>query len=179
MTHSAGDSSEVPSISQLVRGAIDAGMSTRQLARACDDVVAHQTFGSLANGEIRAWPKNADTVRGLAKALGVDARAVILGFAVDLGLDVREDRSMLSTLLPASVSQLKPEEARVVAQLVSMLTDGREPRSLASQDWFGDPPRRRTWAYVEGEPFDQIPEAAIEEGAYGGTPPGQSEESDT
>jgi hypothetical protein len=126
------DSGGVPRISTLVRRQIDAGVSAHALSRACGEAVAHQTFTALAKGEIKGWPKNTRTVEALAQVLGVDARAVVLGFAADLGLDVRESRSLLAAQLPAAAGRLEPEQVSVIRQLVLWL--GEEPATARVDD---------------------------------------------
>jgi hypothetical protein len=126
----------VPRISELVRGAISAGTSAHELARRSNDAVAHQQFTKLANGEVKGWPKSARAVDGIARALGVDTRAVVLGFAADLGVDVRESRSPLAARLPAEAADLSVEQATTIAQVIRWIADsgavadGAAPRRL-------------------------------------------------
>jgi hypothetical protein len=123
VTRGRSDSSEVPRISELVRGAISAGTSAHELARRSNDAVAHQQFTKLANGEVKGWPKSARAVDGIARALGVDTRAVVLGFAADLGVDVRESRSPLAARLPAEAADLSVEQATTIAQVIRWIAD--------------------------------------------------------
>lgn len=115
------DSGGVQRISALVRRAIDSGTSARALSRATGDVVAHQYFTALANGRIKGWPKHPATITHISDALGVDTRAVVLGFAADLGLEVRESRSALAAQLPAAAETLDPKQISVIRDLIGWL----------------------------------------------------------
>lgn len=132
MTRSGPDSSDVPKISELVRGVIDAGTSARRLQVLSGDAVAHQQFTLIAKGQVKGWPKSPGAVDGLARALGIDARAVVLGFAAELGIEVRESRSLLAAQLPAEAAHLSVEQTTTIAQLVRWIADSES--AAASTD---------------------------------------------
>lgn len=77
-------------IGALIRNRVAAtGLSYRDLSEVCGGVVKHQTFQELANGAPRGWPKSVDTISGMAIALGTSQVAIVLGYAVALGVDVQ------------------------------------------------------------------------------------------
>lgn len=146
----------MPKISELVRGAIDAGTSAHELARRSKDAVAHQQFTKLANGEVKGWPKSARAVEGIARALGIDHRAVVLGFAADLGVEVRDSRSALAARLPAEAADLSPDQATTIAQLIRWIAGpGAATEAPAPRLRRVEPPAEVESPYPDPEDYDE------------------------
>ncbi|MBX4168093.1 hypothetical protein K3M35_05350 [Rhodococcus sp. DMU2021] len=135
------------------------GRSYRELSKASGDRVKYQTFHELCTAPPKSWPKNVETIRGMAAALDVSETAVVLGYARSLGVEVQGE-SMLAQQLPASAGRLTPAQRNAIVSLIRAITtegthhgagieEEQEPRSQAggpehSGEARGD--RRRTGA---------------------------------
>lgn len=115
-------SGQLLTISEMVQRKRREGRSLRDLAADSGGVVGFNTFDKLSKGEVTAWPSSNDTIEAVARALGVDARQVVLGYARQLGIDVAENRSMLASMLPSETENLSLDQARAVANLIKAFT---------------------------------------------------------
>lgn len=96
--------------------------------------VRHQTFNDLANRGPEGFPRNVDTVRGIAAALDTTSEAVVLGYAVSLGLPIGE-RSSFELQLPRRVSDLDPQVANNLVSLIrSILEEGSGEHAGSTAD---------------------------------------------
>lgn len=115
-----------PTIQELIQHRRDeTGWSLRAIAKATGDRVAHQTVSKLASGPPREWPKNVETITGLAAALNVPEDTIVLAFASAMGIPVRRQPSLLALQLPASADLLTAAERNHIIGLVQALTAGR------------------------------------------------------
>ncbi len=116
------DDRSVPTISQLIAAQMDAtGRSFRDLWRASGERVKHQTFQELRSAPPKSWPKNVETIRGMAAALDVTETAIVMAYARSLGVDVAGE-SVLAQQLPASAAQLTPAQRNAIVQLIRSIT---------------------------------------------------------
>lgn len=116
----------MPTITQLIADHITTtGRSYRDLAHASGDRVKHQTFQELKTGPPKSWPKSAETIRGIARALGVTERAVVLAFARSLGVDVAGG-SLFAQQLPPGVDDLSPKERKAAIEMLRVLVAQRQ-----------------------------------------------------
>ncbi|WP_343466508.1 hypothetical protein AAI421_18400 [Rhodococcus aetherivorans] len=140
------DDRSVPTISQLIAAQMDAtGRSFRDLWRASGERVKHQTFQELRSAPPKSWPKNVETIRGMAAALDVTETAIVMAYARSLGVDVVGE-SVLAQQLPASAAQLTPAQRNAIVQLIRSITNQegtghgtgteevQEPRTQASSE---------------------------------------------
>ena len=122
----SSDDPSMPTITQLIADHITAtGRSYRDLAHASGDRVKHQTFQELKTGPPKSWPKSAETIRGIAQALGVTERAVVLAFARSLGVDVAGG-SLFAQQLPPGVDDLSPKERKAAIEMLRVLVAQRQ-----------------------------------------------------
>lgn len=135
---------DVPTIKDLIRSALDAGKSVRDLADDSGQRVKFQTFQELSIHPPKQFPKDAKTITGMALALKVSETAVVLAYAKSLGITVTTG-SNFSMRLPADVDRLSPEmqdalvaiaraalttspaPARKADHVAAALTSGRKP----------------------------------------------------
>lgn len=117
-----GDREPVPTISELIHTQRDTtGLTYRQMAErasAAGYPVKYQWFQELATQGPKGWPKDAATFRGLAAALDVSERSIVLSFARAFGLDVTEGASLLEVLLPAGTRDIDPGLQQAIAGVV-------------------------------------------------------------
>lgn len=122
----SSDDPSMPTITQLIADHITTtGRSYRDLAHASGDRVKHQTFQELKTGPPKSWPKSAETIRGIARALGVTERAVVLAFARSLGVDVAGG-SLFAQQLPPGVDDLSPKERKAAIEMLRVLVAQRQ-----------------------------------------------------
>lgn len=122
-----------PTIQDLIQRRLDeTGWSIRAFAKATGGTVSHQTVSKLASGAAREWPKNAETILGLASALNVPEDTVVLGFASSIGIPVRRQPSMLALQIPRSADLLTTAERTHIVGLVHALVAGRVAEGEAS-----------------------------------------------
>jgi hypothetical protein len=126
-------SGDMQRISELVQAAMDAGASLRDLEERAGGAVQFQAFSKVARSQLTQMPRSAEAFEGYARALGVDVRTVVLAFATELGLDVRDNQSPLAAMLPAGTDRLTPGQARAIANLVLEITLGLEKSSEEPQ----------------------------------------------
>lgn len=116
------DRESVPTISELIHTQRDAtGLTYRQMAdraAASGHPVKYQQFQELATRGPKGWPKDSATVKGLAFALEVSERSIVLAFARSFGLDVSEGSSLLEVLLPAGTRDVDPGLQQAIAGVV-------------------------------------------------------------
>ncbi|VFA94734.1 Uncharacterised protein [Nocardia farcinica] len=151
------DDPSMPTISQLIADHIAAtGRSYRDLTHASGDRVKHQTFQELKSGPPRSWPKSTETIRGIAQALGLSERAVVLAFARSLGVDV-EGASLFAQQLPPGVDDLTPEERRAAIEMLRVLVAQRKAINERAPELHATTaaPRSRR---RKGEPDSSLPD---------------------
>lgn len=107
----------VPSISDLIQEALDAGRSTRQLATDSGHLVKHQTFQDLSKSAPNNFPKEIKTIRGMSLALNVPESTVVLAYAHSLGVDVSIE-SGLAARLPKGADSIGIEMQNAVVAVV-------------------------------------------------------------
>lgn len=111
--------SDVLNISELVRMRLAQGQSLRDLETASGGVVDNNTFFKLSQSKVNSWPSKSETIQGLARALGVDVKRVVHGYARQLGLDLHENRSLLASMLPSAADNLAPRQAQAITDLIT------------------------------------------------------------
>ena len=102
------DRLDVPTIRDLIRAALDAGRTVRQLADDSGGRVKFQTFQELANHPPKQFPKEPKTIEGMSQALGIPPATVVLAYAKGLGIDVSTSSSFVLRL-PPGVDQVHPD----------------------------------------------------------------------
>lgn len=95
----------VPTIRELIRTALDTGKSVRELEEDSGYLVKFQTFQELSNRPPKQFPKNPETIAGMAAALHCPEATVVLAYAKGLGIDVDTD-SEFALRLPRGVDAL-------------------------------------------------------------------------
>lgn len=127
-----GDSSDVPTIKDLIRVELDSGKSVRDLEVDSGGRVKFQTFQELSNRAPRQFPKAPETIRGMARALQVDETTVVLAYARGLGIDVAAG-SMFALRLPPGVDELDPQMQNALIGVVrAAATSGVRARGVDS-----------------------------------------------
>jgi hypothetical protein len=111
-----GDPVGVPTIRELIRAALDAGKTVRQLEADSGDRVRFQTFQELSNNAPKQFPKQADTITGMAAALNISESTVVLAYATALGIPV-ETGSTFALRLPPGVDHLEPAMQDAILQV--------------------------------------------------------------
>jgi hypothetical protein len=91
---------EVPTIKELIREALDAGKTVRQLEADSGYLVRFQTFQELANHPPKQFPKHVHTITGVAAALNLSESTVVLAYAAGLGIPVQAGSSFALRLPP-------------------------------------------------------------------------------
>lgn len=99
--------SEIPSISELIVEALDAGKSSRELSADSGGRVKFQTFQELSRQAPKQFPKDPKTVTGMAIALGYPEATIVLAYAKGLGIPVT-GLSAFALRLPTRVDELAP-----------------------------------------------------------------------
>lgn len=153
------DSTDVPSIKELITAALDAGKTVRQLEADSGDRVRFQTFQELSKHSPKQFPKQAETITGMAAALNVSESTVVLAYATGLGIPVSAGPTF-ALRLPPGVDNLEPSMQDAIIQVArAALHSGAGPSGA----------RRRVVAADEGEQFpwgssvDVADEAAVED----------------
>lgn len=146
-------SEPVLTIAQLVQAHLDNGRTLRQLEDDSGGVVAYTQFDKISKGQITQWPRSSQAIEAMAHALDVDARQIVMSFAAQFGIDVREQRSTLASMLPAGTDRLSTKQARAVAALVRAIVEEdseaglparrRSDVDLAARDVHGNGETRR------------------------------------
>lgn len=110
------DSTDVPSIKDLIRAALDAGKTVRQLEADSGDRVRFQTFQELSNHPPKEFPKQAKTITGMAAALNISESTVVLAYATGLGVPVSAGPTF-ALRLPPGVDNLDPSMQDAIIQV--------------------------------------------------------------
>ncbi|AVO21647.1 transcriptional repressor [Mycobacterium phage MooMoo] len=113
----ASHSSNVPTISELIRAELDTGKSVRDLEAASGYRVKFQTFQELSNRPPKQFPKEAKTIAGMATALNCTESAVVLAYASGLGIGV-DATSDFALRLPPGVDDLAPDMKNALVSVV-------------------------------------------------------------
>lgn len=154
----SSDYESVPTISQLIADQMDVtGRSYRDLWRASGERVKHQTFQELRSAPPKSWPKNVETIRGMAEALDVSETAVVLAYARSLGVEVQAE-SMLAQQLPATTRQLGATERNAIVALIRAITTrGRDQDDQDEKQESGTEARGQEFGRTGGLPQDDAP----------------------
>lgn len=125
------DGDGVQTITELVKAQMDVtGRSYRDLEAESERSghrVKFQTFQELGTVGPKSWPKSVDTIRGLARALGVTEQAIVLAFAKSLGVRLQRS-SALAQQLPAEADDLGPEMRTAILRVIRAAAQEREHR---------------------------------------------------
>ncbi|WP_156781231.1 hypothetical protein [Mycobacterium gordonae] len=124
---STDQSFDVPTIKDLIRSSLDAGKSVRELAEDSGHRVKFQTFQELSVHAPKQFPKNPETITGMALALKVSETAIVLAYASGIGITVTAG-SNFAMRLPADVDRLSPDmQDALVALTRAALTTAPAP----------------------------------------------------
>lgn len=144
------------------------GRSLSELVRDSANLVGKQTWHHYINGDrIAHRPPGADQIRGVARALGVDHRTVLLAAGrsiADLDIRAEDDQPRLYAALPAraELDRLTDDDIAHVAGLVRILTERRaliaaEPVPAATAEQPAPAPRpRRRRAAPQQQPAEPV-----------------------
>lgn len=168
----------VPTISELIHTQRDStGLTYRQMAEraaAAGFPVKYQQFQELATQGPKGWPKEAATIKGLAAALEVSERSIVLSFARSFGLEVTEGSSLLEVLLPGATRDIDPGLQRAIAGVVRAAIEAQHEAGETGGDTapIGTELTTHESVTAEGQPVLEIREESSEEGlSRTGEPP--------
>ncbi|MCP2162692.1 hypothetical protein [Williamsia serinedens] len=114
----------MPTIRDLIREALAAGKSVRDLEADSGYQVKFQTFQELSNSAPKQFPKKLETIDGMARALHATESAIVLAYASGLGIPVTS-RSDFALRLPAGVDDLdEPMKKALISVVRAALTTG-------------------------------------------------------
>lgn len=113
----ANDRRDMPTITELIRAALDGGRTVRQLQADSGHRVKHQTFQELSHAPPAQFPKFAKTITGMSEALRVPEATIVLAYAKGLGWNVAIDSSF-ALRLPPGVDNLDPSMQDAIIHLV-------------------------------------------------------------
>lgn len=111
------DATDVPTIRELVRAALDAGKTVRQLEIDSGGLVRFQTFQELSSHPPKQFPKRAATILGVAAALNLSESTVVLAYAAGLGIPVHAG-STFALRLPPGVDNIELPLQDAILQLM-------------------------------------------------------------
>ena len=131
----------MPTIGELIREALTAGRSVRDLEQDSGYLVKYQTFQELSARTPREFPKQTKTITGMAQALRITETAVVLAYAESLGIRV-EARSGFAMRLPAGVDQLDIEMQNALIAVVRAAARPALNGSATAREEPKKPPRR-------------------------------------
>lgn len=132
------EGSPVPTIRDLIREALAAGKSVRDLEADSGYQVKFQTFQELSNSAPKQFPKKLETIDGMARALHATESAIVLAYASGLGVPVTS-RSDFALRLPAGVDDLdEPMKRALISVVRAALTPG-EPDAVDTTPQPGAP----------------------------------------
>ncbi|MFH5231931.1 hypothetical protein [Antrihabitans spumae] len=116
----------MPTLAELITRQKDGrGWSYRNLAARADDVLTAQRWQQLGSGvRIAEFPEPA-TLQAIADAIEVDIAAVVLAAARSIGLDVRQQRSELATMLPVNSDLLTAQQRDAVVAVVRAIANDK------------------------------------------------------
>lgn len=101
----SGDGLEVLTIKDLIRAALDNGKTVRQLEADSGGRVRFQAFQELSNNAPKNFPRDMETITGMAIALGVSETTVVLAYAQGLGVRVAAG-SPFALRVPSGIDKL-------------------------------------------------------------------------
>lgn len=127
------NSADVPSIKELIRAALDAGKTVRQLEADSGDRVRFQTFQELSNHPPKQFPKHAETITGMAAALNISESTVVLAYATGLGVPVSTGPTF-ALRLPPGVDQLEPAMQDAIIQVARAALQSGTGRPVGAVD---------------------------------------------
>lgn len=155
----------VKGISELIRErAHELGATYRELEARSERAgfkVKYQTFAQLATAGPKAWPKEPETIKGIASALQVSEESVVLAFAATFGLKISR-KSQFSASLPLGVDKLNPQVRdsflRLIRDVLETEGSGEHASSTADKQAAGSAAQHEyDLAAREGVP-DQLPD---------------------
>lgn len=120
--------------------------SMESLSKACGGNPSRANLQRLATEPVKAFPKDIDTIRGLARGLGVRVIDIIVAFSVSLGLPVNTDDQTNLTLEGAGkLPDPSKDLLRAMAdQMLSWQEQAnmvpRDPDDAANYDLAAHPP---------------------------------------
>lgn len=123
----------VPTIRELIQRAVDDGKSYRALEESSGGRVKYQMFQKLATKPPLQFPKDRDTIEGIAAALEIPESTVVLAYARGIGLDVTTD-SLLADLLPRGTEDLDIEMQNAIVAVVRAAIRMQRGQRNASAD---------------------------------------------
>jgi hypothetical protein len=119
----------MPSIRDLIQGELDRGKTVRQLEQDSGYRVRFQTFQELSKHAPKQFPKQPETIVGMAVALKVPEVTVVLAYAIGLGIPIKADSSF-SRRIPPGVDGLEPPLQDAMIQLMRAALKSGRPRRL-------------------------------------------------
>lgn len=111
----------------LIRTRNEQGVSYREMERLADEAGYHVKFQTFADYAVKpplAFPKVIDTIRGMAAALGVTERAIVLAYAESLGVDVGQ--VSFADLVPLSADEMSTGMRTAVLAVIREATKGAQ-----------------------------------------------------
>lgn len=135
----------MPDLKTLIREWTDRGVSVREMERRATRAgfrVKYQTFSELANNPPLSFPKKTETIRGMAAALEVTERAIVLAYAESLGVDV--GRVEFADLVPLAADEMSQGMRDAVLAVIREATKGADGASPEQRQKTGSATERRT-----------------------------------
>lgn len=156
----------MPDLKTLIRDCNVGGVSFREMERRSEEAgckVKFQTFSELANQVPRSWPKHTGTIRGIAIAIGVAERAVVLAYAESLGLDI--GRVGFADLVPLDADGMSTQMRDAVLSVIRAATEGTH-HAEAQESWQekGSTSEQSTPPIGAGEERDELVSRGISDG---------------
>lgn len=172
------DPEAVPTIAELIQRHRDAtGDSYRAMAERAHQqgiTLKHQTLADLATKPPKGWPKNPETITGIALALRTTERAIVVAFARSFGLDMTAERELFTnTLYGATGNELRLMPRDVQAQVRELVQEavetylderggerGGDTPAIATETTPSDELGARRQEATEEQPASDMPRAA-------------------
>lgn len=107
------------------------GRSFTHLQRDAGGTPTSQGWHAIASGRASRRMPDADTLVGIARALRVNTRTVVLAAAETAGIEVHDDRSLLVRMLPPDVDLLDPEDVATLLGMVALFLKRRRDLAVA------------------------------------------------
>jgi hypothetical protein len=107
----------MPSIKELIQAELDLGKTVRELEADSGYRVRFQTFQELSKHPPKQFPKQADTVVGMAAALNVPEVTIVLAYATSLGIPINTN-SPFTLRIPPGADGIDPPLQDAIIQLM-------------------------------------------------------------
>ena len=154
--------------------------SYTDLERHSGGVLGAKRWQQLATRSMLSFP-DPKSINGIAKALNVSARQVVLACAESLGIDVSDRSSTLVALMPPGVERLSEREVSAILSLINSLTSHPEPIRFSTDDSPEEVERKFERArallpsmFVPVEDGEELTREELMERAFGGDPEWQA-----